>query len=97
MTRLLIGFFFGLMVAAAVGQINGSYTITNASDKTVYVRNPDGKTIEFAAELPPLPAYKPSLASQNAILMAAQAPDGKASVIKVDAEGRVICSPESQK
>ncbi len=64
MTRLLIGFFFGLMVAAAVGQTTQGQSPWN-------------------------------LSLLDKVLMAAADPNGKAAVIKVDAEGRVICSPES--
>ena len=70
MTRLLIGFFFGLMVAGAVGQTS---TMTPSM-------------IEYL------------MASPNRILAASAIdPAGSAAIIKVDAEGRVICSPESPK
>ncbi len=71
MTRLLIGFFLGLMVAAAVGR----------------------------AQVVELPPYSPSIGAiiGKIVLKAAADPNGDAAVIKVDAEGRVICSPESQK
>ncbi len=67
MTRLLIGFFFGLMVAAAVGQGGSGQTITEQL----------------------------KIIANSTVPASGVGPNGQPSVIKVDAEGRVICSPES--
>ncbi len=71
MMRLLIGFFFGMMLAGAVAQMK-------SNDRFF----PDGAMVE------PIDQFRPG----SLIFMTAQRPDGKASVIKVDDEGHVICS-----
>ncbi len=78
MTRLLTGFFFGLMVAAAVGQVSGTDTTVGR------ITAPSGSWVQGNG-------------SWDRIVIAGMKLDGQGSVIKVDAEGRVICSPEGQR